>query len=67
MVIRTDPLDYVSETKTTTCSFHQANPLDKYAGCTCTVSWSYRKATPEERKVNIKRKDELRKRFTGIV
>ena len=57
-----NPDDYVSETSKHTCEFHKKYPEFTYAGCTCSGSYSSRRATPEERKQNRKRRLEEEQR-----
>jgi hypothetical protein len=59
MLIHHDPDDYVTEVKSTTCEYHKRKPWDvAWPGCTCSVSYSQRLATPKERAENIKRRQE---------
>jgi hypothetical protein len=51
-----DPDDYVTETKSHTCEFHKRTPWEQSAGCTCSFSMGQRRATPEEKQENIRRR-----------
>ena len=51
-----DPDDYVTEHKSHTCEFHKRTPWAQSAGCTCSGGFSMRRATPEEKAENIKRR-----------
>lgn len=55
MLIYHDPDDWVTEVKQERCEYHKRQPWDvAWPGCTCSVSYSQRRATPEERAANIK-------------
>lgn len=49
MIIEHDPEDWVVETTSHTCPFHEEHPGQSYAGCTCSGSFTSRLKTPEER------------------
>ena len=57
MIDPRNPDDYVSKSSHTTCPFHKKYPEFTYAG-----SYSYCRATPEERKHNRKRRLKMEKR-----
>jgi hypothetical protein len=61
MIIHYDPDATVVETTHTTCSYHKQNPGKPFAGCTCSSSYSHRKATPQEYSENRKRRLEQRR------
>lgn len=51
--------DWVFEHHSHTCEHHKREPWDVgYPGCTCSGGMSQRKATPEERLENIKRREQ---------
>lgn len=52
-----EDIDYVTEHTSTTCEFHKRQPWAQSAGCTCSFSMGQRRATPEERAENIRRRD----------
>jgi len=62
MIPYENPDDYVSGFEHTPCSFHKIAPGEPYAGCTCSGKYYRRKATPEERQVNIKARHERESR-----
>jgi len=52
-----DPDDWVTEISSHTCEHHKRQPWDRsWAGCTCSGGISQRRATPEEKAENIKRR-----------
>ncbi len=59
MIHHIDPDASVPEVKQETCPYHQKSPGSVYAGCTCSMSFGSRPATPEERAV-LKRNRLLR-------
>lgn len=57
MLVIHNPDEFVIETTHHTCEYHKRQPWDKsYPGCTCSGSYSQRRATPEERQHNIERR-----------
>ena len=63
MLIPYDPDGEVTEIKTHTCEYHKRQPWDRgWPGCTCSSGYGVRKATPEERAANVKRREEEQKR-----
>lgn len=52
MYIHHDPDGFVSEVKRHTCAIHERDPWATHPGCTCSVTYSSRVATPEERAQN---------------
>jgi hypothetical protein len=48
MIIQRDPDEWVPDTSSTTCEFHKIHPRENFAGCTCSLSYSLRRATLEE-------------------
>ena len=48
-----DPDAYVSVIDRHTCEAHKRDPWAIFPGCTCSVSYKSRRATPEERLQNI--------------
>jgi hypothetical protein len=56
MIYKIDPDDFVGTSSLHTCPFHRANPGVAYAGCTCSGAFSLRKATPEEREANYRKR-----------
>lgn len=51
-----DPDDWVVDNRSTTCELHKRQPWAQSAGCTCSFSMGQRRATPEEKAENIKRR-----------
>jgi len=62
MYIIHNPDDYVSVSTHLPCAFHIKYPDLTFAGCTCTSSFGLRKATPEEKIENEKRRTALERR-----
>ena len=52
-----DPDGMVAEWRNHICPFHKIAPGEPYAGCTCSATYSTRKATPEEREQNRKARE----------
>lgn len=53
-----NPDDWVIEVHQTTCEHHKRQPWDRaWPGCTCSGGVSQRRATPEERLENIRRRE----------
>lgn len=48
MLIHHDPDEYETVVTRTVCSFHQRNPSQTYAGCTCSMGIGGKKRPPEE-------------------
>ena len=62
MLIESNADDYESVVTHTTCPFHQEHPLEDYAGCTCSSTYSLVKKQPDWDKLSteiIKERDEL--------
>ena len=58
MLMLHDPMDWVTVIEQRTCEHHKRQPWDtSWPGCTCSTSYSQRRATPEERAANIKARD----------
>lgn len=54
-----NPDDFVVEVKEHRCEHHKRQPWDRnWAGCTCSSSYGKRRATPEEKVENIRRRQE---------
>ena len=63
MLIHHNPDDYVSESKHHICEHHKRQPWDtNWPGCTCSSSYSLRRATPEEKADNIKQREQEEER-----
>lgn len=62
MNINVNQSDWMTVFKETTCAYHKKHPGSSYAGCTCTASWSSRKAAPDEKRENERLALESRKR-----
>lgn len=64
MLIPTEnPDDFVTEVKTERCEYHKRQPWAvAWAGCTCSSGISRRRATPEERALNVQRREEEERR-----
>jgi len=56
MYIKYDPDEYVTEVKHTICEIHKKYPWCYHPYCMCSGSYTYRRATPEERNENKKRR-----------
>ena len=68
MLAHHDPDDWVVVIESHTCEHHKRQPWDVgWPGCTCGGSYGMRRATPEEREENIrKRKAEEQRRREHI-
>ena len=63
MLIPYDPDDQVTDVTRHVCEYHKRQPWDvSWPGCTCSTGFISRKATPEERAENIKRREEEQRR-----
>jgi len=63
MHILYDQDDYVTEVTSHICEHHKRQPWDhSWPGCTCSSGFSQRRATPEERAENIRKRQEEQKR-----
>ena len=51
MILELDPDEFGVDVESTVCPHHREFE-GPYAGCTCTTKWTYRRATPAERKQN---------------
>lgn len=48
MLIHYDPDEFKTVSERRTCAFHEINPGESYAGCTCSYSCSSVRREPEE-------------------
>ena len=67
MIMHFDTIGQVPHFETTTCEYHKAHPGKAYAGCCCSMSVGWRKATPDERRANLhKAREQLIKRIAEL-
>jgi len=68
MILYHDTIDMVPHHEHTTCPFHQRHPGKLFAGCTCSSTFGYRKATPEERRKNLERaRKEIQEKIDDLI